>query len=238
LQELGYTVNRVYSPYAPTKKEITYIAKNAPCPEKFTDNDAYGFMETQSDAQADKKRSPVEVNQAVSMTPFENNRLFYSTAGEKKEKTSVHGVEFHPCRYQFSFGIRPIGFAVKSNIFGVIESFKLLNRVGGNHARFMYDFSPESVIFRVTHDFAHRSMNCMRQIAGGRVEFNEPFLNKVEAGDVDLSEFYIGGYAAVGLAEQMKTAGIDPTKFAYFGKSVMKAFEMVCDRLEKAGIKR
>ena len=77
----------------------------------------------------------------------------------------------------------------------VLDALVSLREVGGNHSRFLFDFSPSSVIFRWTDDFAPRMLYGFEMNTEGRVSF-PAILKRVECGDIDPKELFIGGEVA------------------------------------------
>jgi CRISPR-associated protein Cst2 len=85
----------------------------------------------------------------------------------------------------------------------VIDAIMSLREVGGNHSRFLFDFSPSSVVFRWTDDFAPRMLYGFEMDAEGNVSF-PGVLKKVECGDLDPKELFIGGEVAETLDDEAK----------------------------------
>jgi len=59
-----------------------------------------------------------------------------------------------------------------------------LSEVAGNQSRFLYDFSPESVIFRWTDDFAPRLLYGFR-LDGEQPQLREEMRRRIESDDID-----------------------------------------------------
>ena len=67
-----------------------------------------------------------------------------------------------------------------------------ISEVGGNHGRFLFDFAPESIILRWTHDFAPRFLYCFDEDEMGDISMPK-LLRQIRSGDLDPTEFWIGG---------------------------------------------
>lgn len=185
-------------------------------PELYVDDDVLGFM----DAQAAKKensdepvpeepkgkkpkkpkgttnarRGVLEVTRAISTTPYFGDTFFGSTSGTKT-KTSIHITEVHATRYQYGFALTPQRLKDQSRIIAVLDGLTSLGGVGGNHARFLYDFSPESIVLRWTHDFVPRLLYCFAEDEQGQISMPE-LMRRIEAGDIDSKELWIAGAIA------------------------------------------
>ena len=102
-----------------------------------------------------------------------------------------YGTEVHATRYQYGFALTPSALHKPDRAAVAIRCIAALGEVAGNHGRFLYDFSPESVIFRVTHDPAPRLLYIF-QPSGPDVDA-PALLARVESGDIPGSELIIGG---------------------------------------------
>ena len=70
-----------------------------------------------------------------------------------------------------------------------------LSEVAGNQSRFLYDFSPESVIFRWTDDFAPRLLYGFR-LDGEQPQLREEVRRRIESDDIDAKDLIVGGSIA------------------------------------------
>ena len=68
-----------------------------------------------------------------------------------------------------------------------------LNTVAGNHSRFLFDFAPESIILRVTHDPAPRLLYCFDTPDEGRTIGARGLEDRIRSGDIDPTELFLGG---------------------------------------------
>ncbi len=175
----------------------------------FIDDDVLGFMRAEAakaeasdepkvkgkKAPAPKgsttaKRGVLEVTRAISTTPFSGDLTFNAASG-KKSRTSLYGTEVHATSYQYGFALTPERLKEKSRILAVLDGLSSLGEVAGNHSRFLYDFSPESLVLRWTHDFSPRILYCFeeneREISIGEL------IRKVKNQDIDPQELWIAG---------------------------------------------
>ncbi|MBD2211885.1 DevR family CRISPR-associated autoregulator [Nostoc linckia FACHB-104] len=137
------------------------------------------------------KRGVLEVTRAVSMIPYSGNITFNAVSG-KKSNTSLYGTEVHATRYQYGFAVTPNSLKDKSRINAILDGLISIGEVGGNHARFLYDFSPESIILRWTHDFSPRFLYCFAEDERGQLSVLN-LRGRIEAGDINPKELWIGG---------------------------------------------
>lgn len=142
----------------------------------------------------DKCRGTLEVTRAISLTPVSGDITFNAKSGEKTS-TSLYGTEVHATRYQYGFALTPEWLRDKSRVLDVVDAVISLSEVAGNQSRFLYDFSPDSVIFRWTDDFAPRLLYGFQPDAGGHLSVPE-IIRRVEAGDISINEVIIGGSLA------------------------------------------
>ncbi|MBF0502356.1 MAG: type I-B CRISPR-associated protein Cas7/Cst2/DevR [Candidatus Riflebacteria bacterium] len=169
----------------------------------FLDDDLLGYMDAKAakeEGDADgkknkkgstlKRRGVLEITRAVSTTPFAGDISFNSRSGVKG-RTSLYGTEMHATRYQYGFAMTPERLRVKDRCIQALDALSSLGEVAGNHSRFLYDFSPESVILRITQDPAPRLLYCFEE-ADGSLTASE-LVVKLNAGDIKPSELFIGG---------------------------------------------
>jgi len=83
-----------------------------------------------------------------------------------------------------------------------------VRHVGGNHARFLYDFRPESLVIRVTQDPSPWIMDSFKRM--GETVGCPKLLRLVEVGDVAASELIVAGEIAdTPYGEQLKKLGVN-----------------------------
>lgn len=139
------------------------------------------------------KRGVLEVTRAISMTPYSGDITFNAASGQKG-RTSLYGTEVHATRYQYGFALTPARLKDKSRTIAVLDGLISLGEVAGNHSRFLYDFSPDSLVLRWTHDFSPRLLYCFEEQEG---EITAPELvRRVEAKDLDPKELWVAGAIA------------------------------------------
>ena len=178
-----------------------------------------------------KRTSPLAVGRAVSLRPY-RGELSYNCVSGIKEKgaLSLYSAEMHTTEYQYSFGLNLDDVAAKSHISDFIDALVDLPPVAGNHARFSYDFSPASVIFRLTSCHSPKIQNCFEHDEETRGYSLARLLSRVESGDVPPSELVIGGLIAdTEWGGRLKTAG------AKVLKGVLKAADEVKERIAGYG---
>ena len=92
----------------------------------------------------------------------------------------------------------------KSRCLDAINALICLSEVAGNQSRFLFDFSPESIVFRITSDPAPRVLYCFSE-TGGKVSAGD-LVQKIQAGDVDPQELYVGG--KIGADNELKSLNL------------------------------
>jgi CRISPR-associated protein Cst2 len=181
--------------------------------ETFIDDDVLGFMRAEgakeeanpTEEPGGKKKKPrpkgstmakrgvLEVTRAVSTTPYAGDITFNAASGQKG-RTSLYGTEVHATRYQYGFALTPNRLKDKSRTVAVLDGLISLGEVAGNHSRFLYDFSPDSLVLRWTHDFSPRFLYCFEE-AEESISVPE-LIRRVEDGDIDPKELWITGAIA------------------------------------------
>lgn len=175
--------------------------------ERYIDDDLLGFMsahaaktdgsdETEGPGRnkPNKRRGVLEVARAISLTPFTGDITFNAKSGEKGS-TSLYGTEVHATRFQFSFAMTPESMMDPQRAIYALEAFENLGKVAGNHSRFLYDFSPESVILRITEDPAPRILYVFDQTPDGKVTAEE-LVRRIRNNDILAEEVTVGGLLA------------------------------------------
>ncbi|MBP7676310.1 MAG: type I-B CRISPR-associated protein Cas7/Cst2/DevR [Thermoanaerobaculia bacterium] len=214
------------------------------------DDDLLGFMSAEGAKQegdkgtAKVRRAVLEITRAVSLEPWPGDVTFNAASpgatpsAQKKGSNPVpYGTEMHATRYQYGFALTPEKLSVPLRAAHAIRGLCELGEVAGNHGRFLYDFSPESVVFRVSHDPAPRILYCFEAAADGQLGIDD-LLRKVGAGDVTAKELVVGG----AVASQLVAKGLASAKDGQIagngilGEStllagVKGACEEVCSRL-------
>lgn len=245
LVEAGEEVNRTYDDDLrsnlwadPKFGRWAEKAKETP----FADDDLLGYMQAEGAKQegdkggAKVRRAVLEVTRAVSLTPWPGDVTFNAASpgatpsAQKKGSNPVpYGTEMHATRYQYAIALTPQRLRVPGRAATALRLLSALGEVAGNHGRFLFDFSPDSVVFRVTDDPAPRILYGFRAGESGRVEMPE-ILRKVKGGDIAARELVIGGAITDTLDAQAR--GI--LEGAVILDGVRPACEAACTRLPGA----
>jgi CRISPR-associated protein Cst2 len=207
----------------------------------FIDDDLLGFMAAEAAKQegdkgtAKVRRAVLEVTRAVSLTPWPGDVTFNAaspgatpSAAKKEGKNPVpYGTEVHATRYQYGVALTPAALKEPRRAPIALRALCALGPVAGNHGRFLFDFSPESAVFRLTQEAAPRILYAFQALDGGGVSLAE-LLRKVRAGDVPAQELVLGGAVVEALsAEERKVL-----EGAELLPGVRAACERACQRLE------
>lgn len=233
----GLNVNRSYDPEAgklsyEDEKRTTWNPEG----DVFIDDDLMGFMDAAA-AQAEKeveeaanesetakpakkrakgkttkRSSPLAVGRAVSLRPYRGELSFNAVSGEKvKGKLSLYSAEMHTTEFQYSFGLNLDDVIDKENIGYFIEALVDPPPVAGNHARFAYDFSPASIVLRVTNAHSPKIQNCFEHDEENRTFTAERLIKRVKSGDIPANELIIGGEIAITEeGEELRKLGVTP----------------------------
>jgi CRISPR-associated protein Cst2 len=191
----------------------------------FVDDDLLGYMiaeaakEDGSDdgkGSANVRRAVLEVTRAVSLTPWVGDVTFNAASpgatpsAQKKGSNPVpYGTELHATRYQYGIALTPERLRNKSRASTAIDALCNLGTVAGNHGRFLFDFSPDAVVIRVTSDPAPRLLYCFGTPDGGKSVSADALAQRIKAGDVDPKELFVGvSDVDSELARQLKGTGV------------------------------
>lgn len=122
---------------------------------------------------ATRRISPLAIGRAVSLRPYRGEISFNAVSGKKEKGTlSLYNAEMHTTEYQYSFGVNLDDVINKANIGHLIDAIVDPPQVAGNHARFAYDFSPASIVLRVTQMLIRRrfriALSTMKTVAVSR----------------------------------------------------------------------
>jgi CRISPR-associated protein Cst2 len=186
-----------------------WASKNA---ETFIDDDLLGFMSAEAAKEdgseggkgsVNTRRAVLEVTRAVSLTPWAGDVTFNAASpgatpsaskGDKdKSKNPVpYGTEVHATRYQYGVALTPERLRDKRRAAEAMEALCNLGTVAGNHGRFLFDFSPEAVVIRLTHDPAPRLLYCFATTDEGKTVVAPALMNRLANGDIDAKELILG----------------------------------------------
>lgn len=167
--------------------------------ETYIDDDLLGYMKAEGGkaegekGSTSKRRGVFEISRAISTTPYAGDISFNARSGVK-DRTSLYGTEIHATRYQYGFSLTPERLREKKRCLNAMDGISRLGEVAGNHSRFLYDFSPESIVLRISEDPAPRILYCFQE-QDNNITVHD-LVRKVGAGDILKEELYIGGLAA------------------------------------------
>jgi CRISPR-associated protein Cst2 len=198
----------------------------------YIDDDLLGYMKAEGGKKegekgsTSKRRGVLEISRAISTTPYAGDISFNARSGEKG-RTSLYGAEIHATRYQYGFSMTPERLREKNRCLNALDAISGLCEVAGNHSRFLYDFSPESIVLRVSEDPAPRILYCFQE-KDGNISVNE-LVRKVEAEDISKDELFIGGLASD--LPEVKALGL-ANCFPGVKKTVEECKKIIRDKLE------
>lgn len=179
--------------------------------ENYADDDLFGFMDPNKETH--KRRGVFEISRAVSTRPWAGDVAFnvasvgaHPRAGGNKDPIP-YSTEIHATRYQFLFALTPGALADRTRAGMALEAVQNLSRVAGNHSRYLYEFAPEAVVLRWTHDPVPRMTYCYDEDEHGAVSA-EKLLDGIRAGDLDAAEIIAGGRALGACRDALRTLGV------------------------------
>ena len=180
--------------------------------ETFIDDDLLGFMTAEAAKEegeagsANVRRAVLEVSRAVSLTPWMGDVTFNAASpgatpsAQKKGSNPVpYGTEVHATRYQYGIALTPERLRDKSRAAKAVEALCNLGTVAGNHGRFLFDFSPDAVIIRITDDPAPRLLYCFDTPDAGKTIAATRLAKRVADDDIDPKELIIAGVEVAGV---------------------------------------
>ncbi|MGD1904335.1 MAG: type I-B CRISPR-associated protein Cas7/Cst2/DevR [Geitlerinemataceae cyanobacterium] len=193
--------------------------------EKFIDDDLFGYMDAKKDKNNNnatvKRRGAVEVCRAVSLDPFWGDVAFGSKGGQKG-KTSIHQTQMHLTAYQYTIALTPGSLKQADRAGLLLDALVGIRHVGGNHARFLYEFRPESIVLRVTDDPSPWIMGCFQRVGEG-VGCAE-LERSIQAEDVAAGELFVGGkIATTPYGKNLKELGVNLFDGVKAAKNAAKA---------------
>ena len=185
----------------------------------FIDDDLLGYMTAEASKEEGKagstniRRAVLEVTRAISLLPWAGDVTFNAaspgatpSAAKKGNNPVPYGTELHATRYQYGIALTPERLRKKDRAKAAITALCELAQVAGNHGRFLFDFSPESVIFRVTDDPAPRLLYIFEQ--KDQLIDTPALLARVKAEDIRANELVIGGsFATTETAANLEKMG-------------------------------
>lgn len=202
----------------------------------FIDDDLLGFMTAEAakeegeSGSANVRRAVLEITRAVSLTPWAGDVTFNAASpgatpsAQKKGSNPVpYGTEVHATRYQYGIALTPERLRNKSRASKAIEALCNLGTVAGNHGRFLFDFSPDAVVLRLTQDPAPRLLYCFATSDDGRTVLSPSLVARLKSGDI-VSEELVFGVSDLDspLAAQLNEAGVKPQGVKAAAKEAVK----------------
>ncbi len=246
-QCVGLAVNRVWNEEKEDHRwqDPSWSAWNGEAGEVYIDDDVLGFMLAEAASQdgdeesekdkkkgkkkgtCNKRRGVLEISRALSLTPYNGEVTFNSKSGEKNN-TSLYGTEVHATRYQYGFSFTPNFLRLPQHADDVVDALISLSNVAGNHARFLFDFSPDTVVFRWTNDFSPRMLYGF-SLDEQETPSIETILEKIKNGDILAEELVIGGSVINTLTSEQKSL----LKGATLCSGVKEAGEKIKEKMKQ-----
>ena len=234
-EAIRFAVRRLLAEHSPTNrtwseeeranqwKQEKFDGWSTPNGETFIDDDLLGYMSAaaateESEASANVRRAVLEITRAVSLTPWCGDVTFNAaspgatpSAAKKGAKNPVpYGTEVHATRYQFGFALTPERLRVRDRLAVAIAAIAGLGPVAGNHGRFLFDFSPEFIVYRITHDPAPRLLYCFDTADNGKTIGASALVSRIECGDINPGELIAGaGTRGDQLSRELKAIGVE-----------------------------
>lgn len=208
----------------------------------FIDDDLLGFMAAEGAKQeggkgeAKIRRAVLEIARAVSLTPWPGDVTFNAASpgatpsAQKKGSNPVpYAAEMHATRYQYAFAMTPARLRVPNRAATAVRGLCALGAVAGNHGRFLFDFSPDAIVLRLTPDPAPRILYGFGVTDAGRLSISE-IVRKAKAGDIAPDELILGGAIVGHLSEEDRGW----LRGAELHEGVRSASESACKRMGAA----
>jgi CRISPR-associated protein Cst2 len=182
---------------------------------------------------ANVRRAVLEVTRAVSLTPWPGDVTFNAaspgatpSAAKKGTNPVPYGTELHATRYQFGAALTPNRLRDPNRAKIAIEGLCSLRTVAGNHGRFLFDFSPDVVVFRITTDPSPRFLYCFDTKDNGASVDAESLMQRIDSGDIDPSELFVGcSDVNSTLAKLLQSKGVQVSGVKATSRSVISTFE-------------
>jgi CRISPR-associated protein Cst2 len=206
--------------------------------EPFIDDDLLGFMQAEGAKQegdkggAKVRRAVLEVTRAVSLTPWPGDVTFNAaspgatpSAAKKGANPVPYATEMHATRYQYGFALTPAKLRVPDRAKTALRGLCALGEVAGNHGRFLFDFSPDSIVLRLTNDPAPRILYGFG--FRDRVVHIDDIVRKVRAGDIQAADLIVGG----AVVEHLDAEARKSLAGARLLAGVKAACEAACEQL-------
>lgn len=147
----------------------------------------------------DARRARLELTRAISLTPWAGDIVFNAASpGATPAASSTgrdpvpYGAEIHATRFQYGFALTPDALYERNRAGLALDAIAGLGEVAGNHARFLYDFSPATLILRWTDDPAPRFLYAF-ETDDDDIPRVPRLLRLARTGDVRADELWVGG---------------------------------------------
>jgi CRISPR-associated protein Cst2 len=222
LEEAG--TNRAWSETdrANVWKDAKFSGWDSAKGKTFIDDDLLGFMvadaakNDEESGGANVRRAVLEVTRAISLTPWAGDVTFNAASpgatpsAQKKGSNPVpYGTELHATRYQYGIALTPARLRQRERAAVALGALCDLGTVAGNHGRFLFDFSPEAVVIRLTEDPAPRLLYCFATADDGRTVQAPGLISRLQSGDIAAGELIVGlSDLTSPLARQLSELGI------------------------------
>ncbi|MCE9630856.1 MAG: type I-B CRISPR-associated protein Cas7/Cst2/DevR [Planctomycetia bacterium] len=209
----------------------------------FIDDDLLGYMIAEAakeeggndgKGKATVRRAVLEVTRAVSLTPWAGDVTFNAASpgatpsAQKKGSNPVpYGTEVHATRYQYGIAMTPERLHEKSRAAKALHALCGLHTVAGNHGRFLFDFSPEVVVIRITQDPAPRLLYCFGTHDDGKTVHAKTLIDRLVSEDIRAEELIVG------MADTGSTLAADLKEKGVTVLGVMKACERAVVEINK-----
>lgn len=186
--------------------------KEFKAPAEYLDNDVLGYMHAKKETVS--RRGILEISRAVSTTPWPGSiSAHFASPGSNPavapDNPIPYQCEIHDTRYQYTFALTPEALLQqqRTRTEKTLLAIQNLRRPAGNHARFLFDFAPESVILRWTADPAPRTMFCFDQEEDGHLSLRK-LVARVKGGDIAAEELAVGTAEPVEGLDELKALGV------------------------------
>jgi CRISPR-associated protein Cst2 len=202
-------VNRIFKV---EEGKWAYREKEVYDPDRYADDDIFGFMNAQAAKAADgesdeespaagskkkkakgtitKRRAPLAVARAVSLEPYQGE-LSFGSAGKEKDSTNLFSAEIHTTRYQYAFALCLAELRKKERAALVLDGIVDPPHVAGSHSRFLFDFSPEVIALSISDRHSHGFLHPFDRTKAGYTIAR--LIARVASGDLAARELIVGG---------------------------------------------
>lgn len=176
--------------------------------QEYVDDDLLGFMDPKKETV--KRRGRLEITRAVSTRPWTGDTVFSVASpnahARGNEDPTPYSVEVHATRYQYLFALTPERLAYPTRAELALAAIENLHRVAGNHSRYLYEFAPDGIVLRLTHDPVPRLMYPFDEDEFGEIRA-EKLVRGLSSGDLDGSEIVVAGGALESLKSDLESQG-------------------------------